>query len=349
MWVTAGLQSLGWGRSPFVLCLFDRPAGRTPTRRHRTSSASASTPPDAPFPTFSPSHFRTRGVAAHNAGGTANNLPIWNLSRIRGILAAMSKEDAFPTAITYTAPNEIRIRGYAIEQLMGRVDFGQAVYLLLKGELPDQKIGRLITAMLVSSVDHGPSAPSVHGARLAASTGAPLNACVAAGVLNINRYHGGAIEDCARAILEVIGRADVKSITLEQATQEVLDEYKARKYRVAGFGHRLHTKDPRTDRLFTLAEEAGVCGQYVKTCRLIEAALAKQTGKPLPINVDGAIGAVLLELGFDLELMNGFFIMARVPGLIAQSREEATREKKMRRIVPGAHEYDGPPPRDLPS
>ena len=257
-------------------------------------------------------------------------------------------ETTFNTAITYTAPDEIRLRGYPVEQLMGNVDFGQAVYLLLRGELPDVKIGRLITAILVSSIDHGPAAPSVLGARAAASTGASLNACVAAGVLNINRFHGGAVEDCAKAILEVIERADAQSLTLAGAVDTVLAEYRARKYRVAGFGHRLHKHDPRTPRLFELAANAGVRGKYVQACEEIEAGLARQLGKALPINVDGAIGAVLLELGFEPETMNGFFIIARVPGLIAQAREEMAREKKMRKIIPGTHGYDGPAPRDVP-
>lgn len=257
-------------------------------------------------------------------------------------------EDTFNTAITFTAPDQIRMRGYPVEQLMGNVDFGQAIYLLLRGELPTPQVGRLVTAMLVSSIDHGPSAPSVLGARTAASTGAPLNACVAAGVLNINRFHGGAIEDCAQAILEVNARAQDRGLALAEATDQVLGEYQQRKYRVAGFGHRLHKNDPRTPRLFQLADEAGVSGRHIATCRAIEAGLARQLGKKLPINVDGAIAAVLLELGFEPELMNGFFIMARVPGLIAQAREEMTREKKMRKIIPGAHSYDGPAPRDLP-
>lgn len=255
----------------------------------------------------------------------------------------------FKTAITSTKPNEILLRGYPIEELMGNVDFGQAVYLLFRGELPDARVGKLMTAIIVSSIDHGPAAPSVNGARLSASTGAPLNACVAAGVLNINRFHGGAVEDCAKAILEITERANAESISLEDATTKVLDEYRVRKYRVAGFGHRLHTADPRTPRLFELAKEAGASGKYVETCKLIEAGLAEQLGKPLPINVDGAIGAVLLELGFEPELMNGFFMIARVPGLIAQAREEMTREKKMRKIIPGTHDYDGPAKRSVPA
>jgi citrate synthase len=256
-------------------------------------------------------------------------------------------ETTWKSAITHTAPNEIRLRGYRIDDLMGRIDFGQALFLLLRGELPDEKVGRLMTAILVSSIDHGPTPPSVLAARNAASTGASLNACVAAGVLAINRYHGGAIEDCARALIEIVNRADEKSCSITEATEAVLAEYKQRKVRVAGFGHRLHTADPRTPRLFALAQEAGVAGRYVEACQAVEAGLEKQTGKKLPINVDGAIGAVLCELGFEPDVMNGFFILARVAGLIAQSREEMTRERLMRKIDLSAWEYDGPPPRGL--
>ncbi|UCG17228.1 MAG: citryl-CoA lyase [Phycisphaerales bacterium] len=256
-------------------------------------------------------------------------------------------ERTWKTAITETRPNEIRLRGYRIDDLMGRVDFGQALYLLLRGELPDEKVGRLMTAILVSSIDHGSTPPSVLGARNAASTGAPLNACVAAGVLSINRYHGGAVEDCARALLEIVKRADDASCPIADAADQVLDEYKQRKTRVAGYGHRLHTADPRTPRLFKLAEEAGVSGKYVEACKAVEAGLEKQTGKKLPINVDGAIGAVLCELGFEPDVMNGFFILARTAGLIAQAREEMTRERRMRKIDQSAVEYDGPEPRDL--
>jgi citrate synthase len=256
-------------------------------------------------------------------------------------------ETTWKSAITCTAPNEIRLRGYRIDELMGRIDFGQALFLLLRGELPDEKVGRLTTAILVSSIDHGPTPPSVLAARNAASTGASLNACVAAGVLAINRYHGGAIEDCARVLIEIVNRADEKSCSITEATEAVLAEYQKRKVRVAGFGHRLHTADPRTPRLFALAQEAGVAGRYVEACKAVEAGLEKQTGKKLPINVDGAIGAVLCELGFEPDVMNGFFILARVAGLIAQSREEMTRERLMRRIDLGAWEYDGPAPREL--
>ncbi|MFQ5490502.1 MAG: citryl-CoA lyase, partial [Phycisphaerae bacterium] len=239
-------------------------------------------------------------------------------------------DPTWKTAITDVKPNEVRVRGYRIDELMGRADFGQMFYLLLKGELPDENVGRLMTAMLVSSVDHGPKAPSALAARTAASTGAPLNACIASGILHINRSHGGAVEDCARALDQVIARAEADNIGLDDAAAQVLADYKSKKVRVAGFGHRIHTADPRTPRLFELAAQAGVAGPHIQAAQAVERGLERQLGKKLPINVDGAMGAVLAGLGFDYEVMNGFFILARTAGLIAQAREEMTRERKMR-------------------
>ncbi|MHC4064012.1 MAG: citryl-CoA lyase [Planctomycetota bacterium] len=251
------------------------------------------------------------------------------------------------TAISDVKPNEVRLRGYRIDELMGRIDFGQAFYLLLRGELPDERVGRLMTAMLVSSVDHGPGAPSALAARTAAATSAPLNACVASGVLHINRSHGGAIEDCARALVELIERSGRDGCSLDDAADRLLADYKARKIRIAGFGHRLHTSDPRTARLFELATEAGVAEREIEAAWAVERSLERQIGRKLPINVDGAIGAVLAGLGFEYQVMNGFFILARTAGLIAQAREEMTRERKMRRIDPAQIEFDGPAPRNL--
>ena len=99
------------------------------------------------------------------------------------------------TAISKIQPNQIRVRGYQLDQLMGRVSFAQMVYLLFKGELPSENTGKLVEAILVSSVDHGATPPSALSAITVASTGSPLNAAVAAGILAVSSYHGGAIEE----------------------------------------------------------------------------------------------------------------------------------------------------------
>jgi len=259
--------------------------------------------------------------------------------------------DPWPTAITKIAPNRIGVRGYDIAELMGRVSFGSVVYLLIQGELPDEATGRLMDAIVVSSVDHGATPPSALAARTVASTGASLSASVAAGISAINRHHGGAIEGCVHALTGVIDKARLEG-SIDQAADEVLAAKKSRGERIPGFGHRLHTADPRTARLFELAAEAGLTEDiepeptYIQAARAVERALAR-AGKPLPINVDGAIGAILADLGFEPGVMNGLFMIARCPGLVAHAHEETHRMKPMRRIDPVNHTYDGPEDRSV--
>jgi len=251
------------------------------------------------------------------------------------------------TAITRVEPNKLLLRGYRIDELIGCVPFSHMMYLAIKGELPPENVGRLMDAMLVSSVDHGATPPSALAAMTVASTGAPLNAALASGILAISEFHGGAIEKCMETLLAAGRRVEERGESVEAAAEGVVAEASARKERLSGFGHRYHTKDPRTARLFELAGEYGLAGRYVEMARAIEAALEKQAGRVLPINVDGAIAALLCELEFPPMLANSFFILARVPGLVAHIYEEKTRQRPMRRIHPTDHEYDGPEERSL--
>jgi succinyl-CoA synthetase alpha subunit len=261
-------------------------------------------------------------------------------------VAAPPNRNAWTTAVTEIKPNRVAVRGYDIADLMGKVSFGQAVYLILRGELPTAAIGRLMDAMLVASIDHGATPPSALAARTVASTGASLSASVAAGIMSINQHHGGAIEDASRILKRVIDNAAVNKTSFDDAAQFVLDEEKATNRRIPGFGHRYHSNDPRTACLFALAKEAGVTGPYFEAVAAIERRFAV-IGKRLPINVDGALGAILAQLGFAPEIMNGIFMIARTPGLVAHVTEEKTRQPPMRRIDPVAHMYDGPPPRNV--
>lgn len=251
------------------------------------------------------------------------------------------------TAVTEVKPNSISVRGYPVDELMGTITFSQAIYLVLKGEMPSPEVGRLIDAIFVSSIDHGASPPSVLTARTVMSTGAELNSAVAAGVLAISRYHGGAIEEGMKLFFEIAGRMSTKGMNEEDASKEVLLEMKERNQRASGFGHRIHTQDPRTVKLFALAEELGLAGRHIRIARVVEDVLAQQLGRPLPINVDGAIAAALCDLDIPPVIGNAFFIIARVPGLVAHVHEEKSRMKPMRKIHPQDYEYDGPRERKI--
>ncbi len=265
----------------------------------------------------------------------------------RSLMTEAEKKAVWTSAITKIEPNTVAVRGHDIAALMGKISFGAAVHLILKGTLPDEKTARLMDAILVSSIDHGCTPPSTLAARTVASTGAGLSQSVAAGIMSINRHHGGAIEDCARylkGILEKGSDAGRAARTLDDIASEEVARIKGEGERIPGFGHRVHTKDPRTARLFELAAQAGLGeppGTHIGAARALERAFAA-TGKPLPINVDGALGAILADLGLDPRVFNGIFMIARTPGLVAHVTEEQTRERPMRRIDPVNHAYDGP-------
>ncbi|MEW5701490.1 MAG: citryl-CoA lyase [Candidatus Zixiibacteriota bacterium] len=251
------------------------------------------------------------------------------------------------SAISEIAPNVIRLRGYPVEELMGRVGFAEAIHLALIGELPDSGTATLLDAIFVSSLDHGTTPPSVHSALTVASAGAPLGSAAAAGILAISRWHGGDIEDCMRTIQEALGIAKKNGISFSEAAMRVVDEYKARNRRISGFGHRLHSRDPRTTRLLQMADQLGKSQDGVDMACWLEDAIAQSTGKPIPLNVDGAIAAILVDLRIPVELANGFFMIARLPGLLAHAHEETTRQNPMRVIHPLDVTYDGPPLRHL--
>jgi succinyl-CoA synthetase alpha subunit len=291
---------------------------------------------------------REAGATVVDAFGELPGAVVTILEEIKGqsLMSEADKKAVWHSGITRIQPNKVAVRGYDIAELMGHVSFGAAVYLILTGELPSRAIARLMDAMLVSSIDHGATPPSALAARTLASTGATLSASVAAGIMSINRHHGGAIEDCARQLKAIADLAARDSISLEDAATRTIGKMSEAGERMSGFGHRLHTKDPRTARLFELAREAGVEGVHMQAARAVEKAFA-DAKKSLPINVDGAIGAVLADLGMNPAAFNGIFMIARTPGLIAHVIEEKTRERPMRRIDPVNHGYDGPPARSL--
>jgi citrate synthase len=255
------------------------------------------------------------------------------------------------TALTCIEPNKILVRGYPLDEVMGRLTFGETIYLLLMGECPTPGIGRLMEAMLVSFIDHGATPPSTLAARNTATTGAPLRACVAAGILGFGRYHGGDIESCMQfldaGVDLVRGGASYSS-----AAEEIVERWKETGEALPGFGHRFHTRDPRAARLFQMALELEVEGTHIQMIRAVEM-LQHTQHRPddptLPINIDGAIAAVCSDLGMPPTVANALFIISRVPGIAAQAQEERDRQQPMRQIDPKDHIYDGPSERRLPA
>jgi citrate synthase len=249
------------------------------------------------------------------------------------------------TAISTSDDQHIWIQGYDVTQLMASATFADVVFLLHKGQLPSEAERRVVDAMLIASADHGPGSPSAAAARTVATGNriAP-EAAIAAGVLAIGDAHGGAGLACLQLITDAMNEVRTTGSDAAAVARRVVADARAERRRLPGIGHRTHTRDPRTDVLFDLARTGRIAGDGVAFMLELERAVADAI-KPLPINVDGAIAAVLYDLGFPPVLGKLLFIIGRVAGLSAQVVEEYTRERAMRIKIPVT--YDGPGPREL--
>ncbi|MFI7132359.1 citryl-CoA lyase [Nonomuraea sp. NPDC050153] len=290
--------------------------------------------------------------------------------------------DWWSTAISDISPGVIRLHGYPVEQLIGRLSFADTIWLMLRGDLPSPGQSALFEAALVSGVDHGPQAPSIAAARMAATCGVGLNTAVATGVGLLGDVHGGAGQQCMAVLADIRGRTTPAALTgpdptgpdpagadpagadptggdpagpdpagagLTEAVSRVLAEYRGTRRYVPGFGHRFHPRDPRRDPLVRAVEDAArdgiVEGAYLRIGLEIERLLA-----PVPMNVDGATAIVYSELGFAPELGRGLFVVSRAVGVLAHAWEEHGQGRRIKGPIPPPllPAYRGPKPRDLP-
>ena len=252
------------------------------------------------------------------------------------------------TKITKVEPNHLVTKGYRQEDMIGKIPYPSVVYLLLKGELPSREQGLMMDAILTACIDHGVTPPSAMASRIVASGGVPLPTAVAAGILSIGDAHGGAIEKGAKLLQEGIIQMKNDNKTIDETAKSLVNKSREQNKRIPGFGHRVHTSDPRTKKLFSLAKELNITRDHISLSKAIEKELEIQTAKKLPINVDGAIAAIISDMGFDWRLGKGFFLLGRVAGLTAQVYEEQTEQKPMRKMFTTECEYNGFEERDLP-
>jgi len=260
-------------------------------------------------------------------------------------------EQWWSTSITEMRPGMIRFRGYAIEDLIGRVGFAEMIWLLTRGELPDKDAARLLEAALVAGVDHGPQAPSIAVARMAMTCGVGINNAMASAINVLGDVHGGAGEQCVALMNAIAARLD-KGAALDDACAAEADRLAGEGVtHLPGFGHRFHPIDPRAPRLLDLVDHAvnagTVSGGFSAIGRALEAMLAQRKRRKIPMNIDGATGVIFAELGFAPPLCRGLFVLSRSVGAMAHAWEESHSGKRNKGPIPRhlLWSYTGPPAR----
>ena len=246
------------------------------------------------------------------------------------------------TSIIDMAPGQIAFRGHKIEDLIGNITFGQMIWLMVRGKMPTRHQATLLEAALVAGVDHGPQAPSIAAARMAATCGVGLNNAMASAVNMLGNVHGGAGEQCAELYYDIAARLD-DAAPLDVAVVAGLDHWRANYGKiVSGFGHRFHKPvDPRAPRLMALVREAAqqgtVDGRFATIGEAVQAELGRQRGnRPIAMNIDGATAVIFCELGFPPPLSRGLFCLSRSVGILAHAWEQMNQGGRNKGPMPPA-------------
>ena len=233
------------------------------------------------------------------------------------------KQKRLKSEMGSSTATRIVVRGHdLVEDLIGKVSLGDVAFLELKGRLPTSKESTVFNALAVTLVEHGMT-PSAIATRLT-YFGAPesVQGAVAAGLLGIGDRFGGSIEEAARTLQEALAASEADA-DLKAMAQQIVASHKERKRPIAGLGHPIHKPiDPRTPRLFALAAENGFSGRYVQLMEAISAEASRSTGRELPVNATGAIGAIASELYIPWRVSRGLAVMARAIGLVGHIQEE---------------------------
>ena len=232
----------------------------------------------------------------------------------------MSKKIPPKTALCTYDEESIYIRDKNLcSELIGKVTFTQMLFFDILGRLPSKTEERVIDAMLVTLMEHG-LAPSAIVTRLIySSSPEALHGAVAAGLLGAGSVMLGTLGSSARLLDKIVHDPDGPDVAIERE----VNWHKENKVPVPGFGHPHHKPDdPRTIRLFAIAKDLGLPGNYVTACRNLGVAVDRIYGKHLTINASAAMAALLREIDVPVELMQGFAVICRAAGLVAHVYEE---------------------------
>lgn len=258
----------------------------------------------------------------------------------------IGKQDQNYTAISTSNAEHIFVRGRDLcADIIGKVDFTSYFWLLVTGAEPTPTQKRFADAVLTAIAEHG-LVPSVVAARMTyAAAPEAFQGAVAAGLLGCGSVVLGSAEVAGKFLNAIVVGAAASGRSVEIEAAEQVAALRKEKKAIPGFGHPQHSGgDPRANVLLKMAKEEGVEGLHIAALRAVERVLPSILGRSLPINVNGAIPAVMLDVGFPLAALKGVSLLARTASLIGHLQEETERPIgfMLSGAAAAAINYDGP-------
>lgn len=231
------------------------------------------------------------------------------------------------TSISTADADSITVRGHDLcTELMGEISFTSYFYLLVTGKMPTENQRFFLDLLLVAIAEHG-LVPTNQVARMTYSADpACLQAAVAAGILGCGSVILGTSQYCGEYLLEARKAVSGSKLPTSEALVKHVQQIRDAGGKIPGFGHPLHKPlDPRAERIFALADERAMAGDWCALARQSRDAVTAVWGKPLTLNVSMAIAAVLLDLEFPPAMLKAIPILGRTASLLAHLAEEQDR------------------------
>ncbi len=247
----------------------------------------------------------------------------------------MAKRKPIRSDIGWSTATTITVKGFDLcKDILGKLSLGDMAFLELTDRLPNAQESAVFNAIAVTLVEHGITPSSIAARMTYAGAPEAMQAAVGAGLAGLGSVFVGSMETAARLLQEAIPDPKV-AIDIEATAQKIVEQWLSAKKIIPGIGHPYHKPvDPRAPRLFEIAAQNGFSGHYIQLMQAISREAEKRSGKQLPVNATGAIGAISSELGLEWRFVRGIGVFARAIGLVGHLREEAKNpmawEAKMR-------------------
>jgi citryl-CoA lyase len=247
------------------------------------------------------------------------------------------------TSVSDVEEADVYIRGYNLGELIGKLPFSAATFLLIRGRLPASGEARMMDAILCSVLDYALKKPGTVAARYCVSANPSMTAGLATAILSVGEYTL-APDDAGRFIAETYAAASTMGGPDVVAAAAEIDKVRAAGRRVPGFGHpNFRFTDPRAQKLKQIAQAERVWGPYCDWYEALHRAFIAKAGKPeIVINEVGMMAAILAQMGFAPAEMTGIALLSSIPGVIAHISEEMQSKVRIRTVPDEAVDYDRP-------
>ncbi|HEK0905498.1 MULTISPECIES: citryl-CoA lyase [Pseudomonas] len=241
------------------------------------------------------------------------------------------------TSVSDVEESAVYIRGYDLGDLIGKLSFASATYLVIRGRLPNAGESKMIDGILCSVLDYALKKPGTAAARFCVSSNPSMVAGLATAVLSAGEY--SLAPDQTGNFLNATFSADTSDF--EASANALVEGMRARKERVPGLGHPVFRyTDPRAQQLKALAVDTGVWGDICEWYEAVHKAFTTQANKPeIVINEVGMMGAILAQMGFTPAEMTGLAVISTMPGVVAHISEELQSKVRIRAISDSEVDY----------